>query len=105
MARCFSSSDVGIGTALISASGLVASFAGLGLGIGLVRFVPEIKSGAVRLINSAFTIAGVAAIAGSLIYLAGIKHWAPALTFYMQKLLVSCFFCFVYSEHNFIRFG
>lgn len=81
MARYFSSSDVGIGTAIISASGLVASFAGLGLGIGLVRFVPEIKKNVVRLINSAFTLSGVAAIAGSLIYLAGINHWAPALTF------------------------
>lgn len=60
MARYFSSSDVGIGSALNSASGLVASFAGLGLGIGLVRFVPKLKEGVVRLINSAFTLAGVA---------------------------------------------
>jgi hypothetical protein len=51
MARYFSSSDLGIGSALNSASGLVASFAGLGLGIGLVRFVPEIKYGVVRLIS------------------------------------------------------
>jgi O-antigen/teichoic acid export membrane protein len=92
MARCFSSSDVGIGSALFSASGLVASFAGLGLGIGLVRFIPEIKSGAVRLINSSFTIAGVAAIAGSLIYLAGIKHWAPDLIFICKNYWLAVFF-------------
>jgi O-antigen/teichoic acid export membrane protein len=92
MARYFSSSDVGIGTAIISASGLVASFAGLGLGIGLVRFVPEIKKNVVRLINSAFTLSGVAAIAGSLIYLAGINHWAPALTFLCKNYWSVVFF-------------
>jgi len=92
MARYFSSSDVGIGTALNSASGLVASFAGLGLGIGLVRFVPELKEGAVRLINSAFTLAGVAAIAGSLFYLAGVKHWAPALIFLCKNYWLASFF-------------
>ncbi|MGI6078513.1 MAG: lipopolysaccharide biosynthesis protein [Fastidiosipilaceae bacterium] len=92
VARCFLSSDVGIGSALNSASSLVASFAGLGLGIGLVRFVPEIKEGAIRLINSAFTLAGVTAIAGSLLYLAGVKHWAPALIFLWKNHWLSGFF-------------
>lgn len=92
MAKNFSSSDVGIGSALNSASGLVASFAGLGLGIGLVRFVPEIRENAVRLINSAFTLAMVAAIVGSLIYLAGIKHWAPALIFLCKNYWSVVFF-------------
>jgi O-antigen/teichoic acid export membrane protein len=92
MARSFSSSNVGIGTALNSASGLVASFAGLGLGIGLVRFVPEIKEGTVRLLNSAFTLAGLAAIAGSIIYLSGVQQWAPALNFLCKNYWVAGFF-------------
>jgi O-antigen/teichoic acid export membrane protein len=92
MARYFSSSDIGIGSALNSASGLIASFAGLGLGIGLVRFIPELKEGAERLINSAFTLAAVAAIAGALIYLAGVKHWAPALIFLYKNYWLAVFF-------------
>ena len=92
MARYFSSSDVGIGSALYSASGLVVSFAGLGLGIGLVRFVPEIKDSVVRLINSAFTLNGFAAIVGSLIYLVGVNHWAPALSFLCQNYWSASFF-------------
>lgn len=92
MARYFSSSEVGIGSALNSASGLVASFAGLGLGIGLVRFVPELKEDAVRLINSTFMLTGVAALAGSIIYLAGVKHWAPALIFLSKNHWLACFF-------------
>jgi len=92
MAKYFSSADVGIGSALNSASGLIASFAGLGLGIGLVRFVPEIKRDAVRLINSAFTLAGAASIAGALIYLAGLKYWAPALSFLHTNYWLSGYF-------------
>ena len=92
MARCFTSSDVGIGSALISASGLISSIAGLGLGIGLVRFIAEMKNGAIRLINSSLTLAGVAAIAGSLIYLAGIKNWAPALLFICKNHWLAIFF-------------
>jgi O-antigen/teichoic acid export membrane protein len=92
MARYFSSLDVGIGSALNSASGLISSFAGLGLGIGLVRFVPELKEGAVRLLNSAFTLAGVAAITGALIYLSGVKHWAPALIFLCKNYWLAGFF-------------
>ncbi len=92
MARYFSSSDVGIGSALNSASGLVATFAGLGLGFGLVRFVPELKEGAVRLLNSAFTLAGVAALTGALIYLLGVKRWAPALIFLYNNYWLAGFF-------------
>jgi O-antigen/teichoic acid export membrane protein len=98
MARFFSSSDVGIASVLNSASGLIASFAGLGLGIGLVRFIPDVKEGAIRLINSAFTIAGVAALVGSIIYLAGIKHWAPTLSFLCKNYwLASVFVLFTVS--------
>jgi O-antigen/teichoic acid export membrane protein len=92
MARYFSSSDVGIGSALNSAAGLVASFAGLGLGIGLVRFVPDLEEGSVRLINSAFTLAAIAAIVGSLFYLAGVKYWAPALFFLCKNYWSAIFF-------------
>lgn len=89
MAQYFSSSDVGIGSALNASSGLVASVAGLGLGIGLVRFVPEVKGATVHLINSAFSLAGMVALLGSLIYLVGLKHWAPALHFLRENYCLS----------------
>jgi O-antigen/teichoic acid export membrane protein len=92
MARCFSRSDVGIGSALNAASGLVSSIATLGLGIGLVRFVPEVKDRAASLINSAFTLAGIASAAGALIYLLGLQHFAPALGFLRTNFWLACFF-------------
>jgi O-antigen/teichoic acid export membrane protein len=98
MARSFITSDVGIGSALNSASGLLASFAGLGLGIGLVRFVPDFKENAISLINSAFTLVGVVAIMGSIVYLVGIKYWAPDLIFLYENFwLTSCFLVFTAS--------
>jgi len=76
---------VGIGSALVSASGLVAALANLGLGVGLVRFIPEVKKRENLLINSSFTLAAGVALAGSVIYLAGVGRWSPALVFVQEN--------------------
>lgn len=81
MARFFQPAEVGIGSALVSACGLVGALSNLGLGAGLVRFVPEAGEKAGRLINASFTLAGGLALAGALIYLAGVKYWSPPLGF------------------------
>lgn len=85
MARVFTPDQVGIGSALVAASMLVGALANLGLGVGLVRFIPEVQERAVRLINSSFTLAGGLALAGSLIYLAGAGRWSPALSFVREN--------------------
>jgi hypothetical protein len=70
----------------------------LGLGIGLVRFIPDLREGANRLVNSALTLAGVVAIVGSLIYLAGVQQWAPTLSFLCNNFwLASGFVLFTFS--------
>jgi len=80
MARKFSPATVGIGTALMSASGLISTLANLSLGTGMVRFVPEIKERAWELVNSVLTVTVVTTTLGSLIYLAGVRVWSPALS-------------------------
>ena len=80
-ARLHDSEDVGLGSALVSAAGLLAFLAGLGLGTGLIRFLPGTGARRGELINSCFTISGVAAIALSLVFLAGLPLWSPALRF------------------------
>ena len=92
MARTFTHAEVGIGTVLISASGLIGTFANFGMGVGLMRFVPDVGQDATRLNNSAFTL--TASIAGicALIYLIGINSWAPALLFVRQNILLLLFF-------------
>ena len=84
-ARFFTPGQVGIGSALVAVSGLVGVLANLGLGTGLIRFVPEVKEKAGRLINSSFILSGGLALFGSLIYLAGVGYWSPALGFLREN--------------------
>lgn len=81
MARFFIPAEVGIGSALVSASGLIATLSNLGMGAGLVRFLPEVKERSGELINSFFTLSGGLALLGSLVYLGGAFYWSPALQF------------------------
>jgi len=86
MARVFSPEQVGIGSALVAASGLIAVLSNMGLGVGLIRFIPEVKDRVERLINSSFTLSGGLAVVGSLIYLGGIRYWSPVLGFVAEDL-------------------
>ncbi|MEM3485437.1 MAG: hypothetical protein QXI12_07415 [Candidatus Methanomethyliaceae archaeon] len=81
--------DVGIGSALIAASGLVSSLANLGFGNGLVRFVPEVRERTGDLINSAFTLTFATAAAGALIYIIGAVVWSPKLDFMRVEYLLA----------------
>lgn len=87
MARTFTPAQVGVGSALIAASNLIGALANLGLGVGMIRFVPEVEDRAKQLINSAFTLALIVGVAGSLVFLAGLDFWSPALVFLKEKLL------------------
>ncbi len=77
-ARLYSTEDVGIGSALISAATLLAFISSLGLDYGLVRFLPSARERRQELINSSLTLVTLAsAIAGS-IFLVGIPLWSRA---------------------------
>lgn len=92
MARIFTNADVGIGSALISASGLIASLSVLGFGVGLIRYLPELGKKAVTLSNTAFTVSGLTAGFISIVYLIGIRFWAPPLSFIANNYLFSMIF-------------
>ncbi|MHB8085426.1 MAG: lipopolysaccharide biosynthesis protein [Dehalococcoidia bacterium] len=111
-ARLYTVEDIGKATALISAANLLILFAGLGMGIGVVRFLSEeINKNA--LINTSFTICAATALILSLIFILGIGVWSPALAFiYDNYLLIALFIVFaVFSviqlllSFTFIAFG
>lgn len=81
MARYFRPAEVGIGSALVAAAGLVAVLGSLGLGAGLIRFVPEAGAQDGRLLNAACTWSATAVLFVVLIYLWGVHYWSPALRF------------------------
>jgi O-antigen/teichoic acid export membrane protein len=87
-ARLYRPEDVGMASAGISAVALVSGIAGLGVGTGVVRFLPEARSPR-RLLNTAFTFNAVVAILAGGVFLAGLSLWSPSLTALRQNPLYS----------------
>ena len=85
VARFYPPEDVGLASAIIAAMGLVAAFAGLGLGMGLIRFLPHSGENANKMINTALTINILASTVGAFIFIAGLSFWSPALIFIREN--------------------
>jgi O-antigen/teichoic acid export membrane protein len=83
-ARIYSTEEVGQGSALLSATTLLATLSGLGFGYGLVRFIGTSRN-PVALMNSSFTVAASVSIAAVLIYVFGPGLWSPAVVSIRQN--------------------
>jgi len=95
VARFYPAEAVGLASAVLAAMGLLASFANLGLGYGLIRFLPHSGGKANSLLNSSFTISILASLLISLIFLGGLGFWSPALLFLRQDpVLIAAFVVF-----------
>ena len=68
--RLYTTTDLGLFFAIVSAAGLLAVFSRLGFDVGLIRFLPESKEPE-NLINSCFTLSGIVALIFAVIFLAG----------------------------------
>lgn len=86
VARLYSTSDVGLGSALLSAVGLLSFIGTLGLGFGIIRYLPGFDN-KTRLLNSSFTISLLASIVVALIFLVGLPFWSPKLMFVWGNLI------------------
>jgi O-antigen/teichoic acid export membrane protein len=78
-ARLYPPQEVGLAAAAVSAAGLVAMLAVLGLDHAVVRFLPRAADAPQGLINSSLTIGTAAPLALSLVFIAGLGLWSPAL--------------------------
>lgn len=93
-ARLYTVEDVGRATALVSAGNLLAILAGMGIGVGLIRFLAAEKNKTL-LINSAITVGGGTAFILSILFLIGLNFWSPALNFIGNSyLLIAVFIIF-----------
>ncbi len=77
-ARLYTSQEVGLTAATVSAIGLLAMMSTLGLDSAMIRFLPH-AADPQGIINSSLTIGASAALALSLIFLVGTGIWAPSL--------------------------
>jgi O-antigen/teichoic acid export membrane protein len=84
-ARFYSTSDVGTISAAIAAMGLLGSLSNLGLGVGVVRFLPRDDKQAAPLINFSLTIVLMVSAISAIIFLLGAEFWSPGLTAFRQE--------------------
>lgn len=84
-ARFYPPAEVGIVSALIAAMMLLAAFSRLGFDMGIIRFLSaeEDKPG---MINSCLTITCLASLILSLVFVAGLDFWSPALSFIREDI-------------------
>ncbi|HEY42266.1 MAG TPA: oligosaccharide flippase family protein [Dehalococcoidia bacterium] len=95
VARFYPAEDVGLASAAIAATGLLALFSYLGLGAGLIRFLPGSGKDANSMINTAFTVGLLASLLAISIFVAGLGFWSPSLVFLRQDpLYLIVFFIF-----------
>lgn len=79
-ARFYTTTDVGLASAVLSAASLIIMLSGLGLGYGLIRFLPAHQQPG-KLINSTFVLTGLLGIAVAAFFVSGLKWWSPKLMF------------------------
>lgn len=79
--RSYPIEDVGLASAIIAAVGFLVALSHLGLGLGLIRFLPHSGKNASLMINTVFSVGMLASIATALIFIAGLRFWSPDLLF------------------------
>ncbi len=85
---------VGSASALVSAVLLLHTLARLGLDIGLIRFLPD-ETDRPGMINTSFTIVGLLSAVLALVFVLGVRVWAPALAFVRENAWYAVLFvCF-----------
>jgi O-antigen/teichoic acid export membrane protein len=87
VARLYDTEDVGLAAAAISALILLGTASNLGLGFGLIRFLPEANERVVSLLNGSFMLGASAATVTTVIFLLGLPLWSPSLGFLRDKPL------------------
>jgi O-antigen/teichoic acid export membrane protein len=83
---------VGYGASALAAIALIGGFAKLGLGLGLIRFLPERGDSGAGLVNSVLLVAASASLGISLIFLLGLDLWSPDLRLVRQDPIFAAIF-------------
>lgn len=94
-ARFYLPAEVGLAAALIAAMSLLATLSRLGMGFGLVRFLPAAGERSSQMINTCLTIGSLTSIVVGVIFLAGLQIWSPALAFIREHpVYIAAFLAF-----------
>ncbi|MCK4444198.1 MAG: oligosaccharide flippase family protein [Thermoplasmata archaeon] len=102
VARYYPPYQVGLAATIIPVMGLIGMLSGFGFGDGLVRFLPSSGKNSGSMINSCFTLASLAAILFSFVFLIGMDIWSPTLLFVRENwmfFLSFVLFSIVFALH------
>ena len=86
--RIYSSEDVGLAAAMISAVGLIGLISMLGLDYSLVRFLGNAGDKARSLLNSCISIGTITAVICASVFIIGIGWWSPDLKVIQDNWLI-----------------
>ncbi len=84
-ARIHSAEEVGLASATIAVASMLAVVANLGLGPGMIRYLPRADSRANEIVNSSLTLTSLVSIVAAVIFLAGLGVWSPKLVFLREN--------------------
>jgi O-antigen/teichoic acid export membrane protein len=82
--RLYTENDVGYALTIVNTLSFLGGIATLGLGVGLIRFLPESES-PTALVNTCLSIAGALAIVLALVFTIGIPLWLPDISFVLES--------------------
>ncbi len=86
VARHYIPTNVGLAIAILSMSQLIIGFSGLGLGSGLIRFLPK-EGDKKNMINFCFLMTGISSIILTAVFIMGLNYWSPKLLFIREDSL------------------
>src|SRR5216117_1854690 len=81
--NAYDKNDVGSAIVLFQTLGFIGTLGSLGIGVGLIRYLPETKD-QTALVNAGLTISGVVTLVLSLVFLALLPLVLPNLAFVLQ---------------------
>lgn len=92
VARYYTPFEVGLASATLSASIMIATLANPGFGIGIIRYLPSAKENSIKLINSFMTVASGISIVLSVIFLISIDLFSKNLAYINSSYLYGLIF-------------
>ncbi len=94
--RLYSTEAVGLAGAIVPMIAFTAELSGLGMGFGLMRFLPAAGEKAGTMINTSVFFQLFSSVAAALIFILGINWWSPALSMVRGNFIyASAFVLFV----------
>ncbi len=91
VARFYSASDVGFGSAIISAASILVVLSFLGFDFSLIRFIPHADNPK-KMINTTLTFCALVSLLFAAIFVSGLNLWSPALGFVTESTIYSVVF-------------